>query len=71
VRALWRAARQRGIAVQSLNTPAALSMAAAAAVAGEAIPLVKICGTQDADSAVIATKAGADFIGMIFVPKSK
>jgi anthranilate synthase/indole-3-glycerol phosphate synthase/phosphoribosylanthranilate isomerase len=46
-------------------------MAAAAAVAGEAIPLVKICGTQDADSAVIATKAGADFIGMIFVPKSK
>jgi len=41
------------------------------AAAGEVKPLVKICGTQDPDSAVIATKAGADFIGMIFVPKSK
>lgn len=34
-------------------------------------PLVKICGTQDPESAVIAATAGADFIGMIFVPKSK
>ena len=40
-------------------------------MAAELKPLVKICGTQDPDSAVIAAKAGADFIGMIFVPKSK
>mmetsp|Transcript_4747 Transcript_4747/g.5478 ORF Transcript_4747/g.5478 Transcript_4747/m.5478 type:complete len:539 (-) Transcript_4747:1143-2759(-) len=32
---------------------------------------VKICGIKDASSALVAAKAGADFIGIIFVKKSK
>jgi anthranilate synthase/indole-3-glycerol phosphate synthase/phosphoribosylanthranilate isomerase len=34
-------------------------------------PLVKVCGVQDPESAAGAARAGADLIGMIFVPKSK
>lgn len=34
-------------------------------------PLVKICGIQSAEAALTAAESGADFIGLIFVPKSK
>ncbi|KAI9607709.1 hypothetical protein KEM48_003496 [Puccinia striiformis f. sp. tritici PST-130] len=34
-------------------------------------PLVKICGIKTVEAAVHATKAGADLLGLIFVPKSK
>jgi hypothetical protein len=59
----------RWLALAAKRKPLARSTMAEAAAAVK--PLVKICGTQDPDSAVIAAKAGADFIGMIFVPKSK
>ncbi|POY71445.1 putative Anthranilate synthase [Rhodotorula taiwanensis] len=34
-------------------------------------PLVKICGLRTPEAAVAATDAGADMLGLIFVPKSK
>lgn len=34
-------------------------------------PLVKICGLQTPEAAVAAADAGADLLGLIFVPKSK
>ena len=43
---------------------------AGAATAGKA-PLVKVCGVTTAEDATQATKAGANFIGMILWPKSK
>jgi phosphoribosylanthranilate isomerase len=33
--------------------------------------LVKICGLRDAETAIETAKAGADFIGLMFVPESK
>ena len=32
---------------------------------------VQICGVRDGEAALLAARNGADFIGMIFVPKSK
>lgn len=34
-------------------------------------PLVKICGLQTPEAALAAAEAGADLLGLIFVPKSK
>lgn len=34
-------------------------------------PLVKICGIKTPEAALAAAEAGADFLGLIFVPKSK
>lgn len=33
--------------------------------------LVKICGLRTADDAIAAARAGADFVGFVFVPKSQ
>lgn len=33
-------------------------------------PLVKICGVKDADTAITAARAGADFLGFVFFRKS-
>lgn len=33
-------------------------------------PLVKICGVRDADTAIAAARAGADFLGFVFFRKS-
>ncbi|KAJ8661603.1 multifunctional tryptophan biosynthesis protein [Lichtheimia ornata] len=45
--------------------------AEAAAAANNTKPLVKICGISSVEAAVEAANAGADLIGLIFVPKSK
>ncbi|KAH9940365.1 N-anthranilate isomerase [Epithele typhae] len=37
----------------------------------ETRPLVKICGIRSVDEAIQAMEAGADLIGLMFVPKSK
>lgn len=33
-------------------------------------PLIKICGLKNAQTAIAAAQAGADFLGFVFVPKS-
>lgn len=44
---------------------------AIAETAANTKPLVKICGISSVEAAVEAANAGADLIGLIFVPKSK
>ncbi|KDN47878.1 hypothetical protein RSAG8_03298, partial [Rhizoctonia solani AG-8 WAC10335] len=38
---------------------------------GATKPLVKICGVRSAEDATVAAEAGADFVGVVLVPKSK
>ena len=44
---------------------------AAAAAASRPPPLVKVCGVTSVQSALMAYEAGADLLGLIFVPTSK
>ncbi|KAH9859009.1 N-anthranilate isomerase [Lenzites betulinus] len=67
--ALMRAADTGAFIRQLLDWPEPAADAKGAAA--EAAPLVKICGIRTEDEAMAAIEAGADMLGLMFVPSSK
>jgi len=64
-------AKDKGAFVRELLGTQTGAGSAGAAPAGPKPPLVKICGLKTAEAAVVAAEAGADLLGLIFVPGSK
>lgn len=56
---------------QGITSPANLPSSTSKSLQPPSPPLVKICGIKTPEQATAAADAGADFLGLMFVPKSK